>query len=47
MPRTLRAALAGVVGWRLDIWLSAGGDRDLIREDETALGISPLGDGAG
>src|SRR4051794_13752860 len=47
MPRTLRSALAGVVGRRLDIGLTAGGDRYLIREDETAVGIGPLGDGAG
>src|SRR5215216_6218537 len=46
MPRTLRAALAGVVGWRLDMWLTAGGDHGLISQDETVDGISPLGDGA-
>src|SRR5438045_3196217 len=47
MPTTLRPALAGGVGLRLDIWLTAAGDRGLIREDETRVAISLLGDGAG
>src|SRR4051794_24912475 len=47
MPRTLRPALAGVVGLRLDIRLAAAGDRALIRADETAVGIGQLGDGVG
>src|SRR5512133_1615101 len=45
MPRTLRPALAGVVDRRLDIWLTVAGERDIIRADETAVGIGPLGDG--
>src|SRR3954469_3718018 len=47
MPTTLRPALAGGVGRRLDVWLTAADDPALTREDEIRLAIGPLGDGAG
>src|SRR3954454_18280297 len=47
MPTTLRPALSGVVGRRVDIWLTAADDPALTPEDEIRLAISPLRDGAG